>query len=55
MFDPEQRQQIDPSRMISGRLAMTNSGRRARQNVHIPKRGRGKGRMGDGAESSQAT
>jgi len=35
-------EQIDPSRMISGRL--TSSVRRARQNTHIPKRGRGKGR-----------
>jgi len=41
--------------MISGRLAMTNSARRARQKAHIPKRGIGKGRMKDGAESSQAT
>jgi len=55
MSDPEQGQQIDPSRLISGRLAVTSSVRRARQNAHIPERGRGKGRMGDGAESSQAT
>jgi hypothetical protein len=46
MFDEEQGQPIDPSRMICGRLAVTSSGRRARQNAHIPKRGRGKGQMG---------
>jgi len=44
--DPDQGQPIDPSRLISGRLAMTNSVRRARQNAHIPKREIDKGRMG---------
>jgi len=52
MSDPDQGQQIDPSRLISGRLAMTNSARQASQNAHIPKRGGGKDRIGDGAESS---
>ena len=55
MSAPEQGQRIDQSRLISGRLAMTKSARRERQNNHIPKRGRGKGRIGDDAESSQAT
>jgi len=55
MSHPEQGRHIDPSRLIYGRLAMTNSVRRARQNTHISKSGRGKGRMRDGSESSQAT
>ncbi|XP_039687058.1 protein MAIN-LIKE 1-like [Medicago truncatula] len=48
---------IDPSKMIGGRRAMTQSHRRERQSGHIPKRG--KGRRGDGSgseqEASQAT
>ncbi|XP_039690598.1 protein MAIN-LIKE 1-like [Medicago truncatula] len=44
---------IDPSKMIGGRRAMTQSHRRERQGGHIPKRGRG--RRGDGSGSSQAT
>ena len=55
MYDPNQGQPIDPSKLMSGRRAMTQSARRARKNAHIPKKGRGKGRMGDGARSSQAT
>jgi len=57
MSYPNQGQPIDPSKLISGRRAMTQSARRARQNAHIPKtgRGRGKGRKGDGVGSSQAT
>jgi len=52
---PNQGQLIDPSRMISGRRAMTQSARRKMQNAHIPKRGRGKGRRADGEGSSQGT
>ena len=55
MSDPNQGQPIDPSKLTSGRRAMTQSTWRARQNTHIPKRGRGKGWKGDGAGSSQAT
>ncbi|KEH21109.1 transmembrane protein, putative [Medicago truncatula] len=44
---------IDPSKMIGGRRAMTQSHRRERQSGHIPKRGRG--RRGDSSGSSQAT
>ena len=44
---------VDPSKMIGGRCAMTQSHRRERQSGHIPKRGRG--RRGDGSGSSQAT
>jgi len=55
MSYPNQGQPIDPSKLISGRRAMTQNARRARQNVHIPKTGRGKGRKGDGVGSSQAT
>lgn len=42
---------IDPSKMIGGRRAMTQSHRRERKSGHIPKRGRG--RRGDGSWSSQ--
>jgi len=34
---------------------MTQSARRARRNANVPKRGRGKGRRGDGSGTSQAT
>ena len=34
---------------------MKQSHRRDRKNTHIPKRGRGKGRRGDGSGTSQAT
>jgi len=53
MSDQEQGQPIDPSKMIAGRCAMTQSHRRERKNTHIPKRGRG--RRGDGSGTSQAT
>jgi len=51
----DQGQPIDPSMMIGGRRAMTQSNRKEkeRQNAHIPKRGRG--RRGDGSRASQAT
>jgi len=48
----DQGQQIDPSRMISGRLSMTNNTKQARQTTHMPKRERGKGRLGDCVKSS---
>jgi len=56
MSDPNQGQPINPSKLISGICAMTQSARRHRENTHIPKRerGRGKGRA-DGEGSSQAT
>jgi len=46
---------IDPSKMIGGRRAQTQSYRKEkeRRNAHIPKRGRG--RRGDGSGTSQAT
>ncbi|KEH28776.1 hypothetical protein MTR_4g011990 [Medicago truncatula] len=44
---------IDPSKMIGGMRAMTQSHRRERQSGHIPKRGRGQ--RGDGSGSSHAT
>ena len=55
MSDPEQGQQVDPSRLIYGRVAVTSSVRRGRENTHIPKRGKGRGQMADGEGSSQAT
>jgi len=42
---------IDPSKMIGGRRAMTQSHRKERQDGHIPKRGRGW--RGDGSGTSQ--
>jgi len=50
----DQGQPIDPSKLICGRRAMTQSHRKERQSGHIPKRGRGKGRS-DGSGTSQAT
>jgi len=46
---------VDPSKMIGGRRAHTQSYRKEkeRRNTHIPKRGRG--RRGDGSGTSQAT
>jgi len=46
-------QPIDPSKMIGGRRAMTQSHQKEtkRQNAHIPKRGRG--RRGDGSGTYQ--
>jgi len=44
---------IDPSKMIGGRRAMTQSHRKERQRGHIPKRGRG--RRVDGSGTSQAS
>jgi len=46
---------IDPSKMIGGRLAQTQSYRKEkeRRNAHIPKRGRG--RRGDRSRTVQAT
>jgi len=44
MSDQEQSQQIDPSRLIHGRRAMTQSVRQERQRGHIPKRGKGRGK-----------
>jgi len=55
MSDQEQGHQIDPLRLISSRVAMTSSVRWARQNMHIPKRVRGRGRRVDGEGTSQAT
>ena len=56
MSDQDEGPPIDPSKMIGGRRAMTQSHRRERQSGHIPKRGRGKGgRRADGEGSSQAT
>jgi len=55
MSDQEQGQQIDPSRLISGRIVVTGSMRWARANTHIPKRRKGRGRRADGECSSQAT
>jgi len=53
MSDQDQGPTIDPSKMIGGRRAMTQSHRRERQRGHIPKRGRGKGgRRADGEGSS---
>jgi len=49
----DQGQPTDPSKMIGGRRAMTQSHRKERQSGHIPKRGRG--RRGDGSGTSQAT
>jgi len=46
----DQGQRIDPSKMIGGRRALTQSHRKERQSGHIPKRGRG--RKGDGSETS---
>ena len=43
---------IDPSKMIGGRRAMTQSHRKERQRGHIPKRGRGR-RGGGGSRTSQ--
>jgi len=54
MSDQDQGPPIDPSKMIGGRRAMTHSHRRERQNAHIPKRGRGKGRA-DGSGTSHAS
>ena len=50
----DQGQPIDPSKMIGGRRAMTQSHRKERQSGHIPERGRDKGRS-DGSETFQAT
>ena len=56
MSDQHQGQPIDPSKMIAGRRAMTQSHQQERQSGHIPKRGRGKGgRRVDGEGGSQAT
>jgi len=55
MSDPDQGQPIDPSKLIGGRHAMTKTTRRAKQNAHIPNRGRGKGRRASSEGSSQAT
>jgi len=57
MSDQEQSQQIDPSRLIHGRCAMTHSTRQERQKGHIPKRGkgRGKGRTAGEGSSHDAT
>jgi hypothetical protein len=46
---------IDPSKMIGGRRAQTQSYRKEkdRRNAHIPNRGRG--RRGDGSGTSQAS
>jgi len=55
MSDQEHGQQIASSRLISGRIVVTGSVRRARVNAHIPKRGRGKGQRAVGEGSSQAT
>ena len=56
MSDQEQGQEIDPSRLISDRIAVTGSVRRARVNAHIPKRRRGRGsNVNDGEGGSQAT
>jgi len=54
MSNQDQGPPIDPSKMIGGKRAMTQSHRWERQNRHIPKRGRGKGRT-DGSGTSQAT
>jgi len=43
---------MDPSRLISGRIFVTGSVRRAKVNVHIPKRGKGRGRRPDGKGNS---
>jgi len=50
----DQGQPIDPSKMIGGRRAMTQSYQKERQSGHIPKRGRGQWRS-DGSGTSQAT
>jgi len=50
----DQGQPIDPSKMIGGRRAMTQSHWKERQSKHILKRGRGKGRS-DGSGTSQAS
>ena len=56
MSDHEQSQQIDPSKLIHGRRAMTHSAIQERQRRHIPKRGRGRGKgRTDGEGSSHAT
>jgi len=55
MSDQDQGQPIDPSKMIGGRRAMTQSHRREKKNADIPKKERGKGRRGDGSRTSQAT
>jgi len=51
----DQGQPIDPSKMIGGRRAMTQSHQKEkeRQNTHIPNRGRG--RRGNGSGTSQAS
>ena len=49
--DMADQEPIDPSKMIGGRRAMTQSHRRERQRGHIPKRGRG--RRADGSGTSQ--
>jgi len=50
---------IDPSKMIGGRRAMTQSHQKERQSGHIPKRGRGRRVHGSGtsqaSEASQPT
>jgi hypothetical protein len=52
--DMADQEPIDPSKMIGGRRAQTQSYRKEkeRRNAHIPKRGRGR-RGGDGSGSSQ--
>jgi len=56
MSDQHQGQPIDPSKMIAGRRATTQSQRRERKSGYIPKRGIGKGgRRVDDEGSSQAT
>jgi len=54
MSDQHQGPPIDQSKMIDGRRAMTQSHQKERQSGHIPKRGRGKGRL-DGSGDSQDT
>jgi len=48
----DQGQPIDPSRMIGGRRAMTQSRRKEKERQNAK---RGRGRRGDGSETSQAT
>jgi len=55
MSDPEEGQHIEKSRLICGRVSVTSSVRRARQNVHIQNSGRGRGQMAGGEDTSQAT
>ena len=47
---------IDPSKMIGGRRAMTQSHRKERERGHIPKRGKGRGKgRADGSGTSHAS